>query len=275
MSATKRGKQKQQAEVPEEQDFETFVRESLGQLSKGQKQIIQDISNLKAKVKLNETALDKISSQFKTLNDSFEELKGELHDARCKVDEIESSVQKHAKQIEGMRERLLSLERYSREYNLRFHNVPESTNEDCVQKVRNILSNQLDMEPEFENAHRVGPRNDDKPRVIICKFLYRPQRYKVIQKKRDLEDGIWVTEDLIWEDREAKKKLKEVMKEAFENGRIKLPDIVKLNTCQLIYDHFVDKKPSNFTLVSVSEQHNYDTRSASLQHLNPSSFRIN
>ena len=82
MSATKRGKQKQQAEVTEEEDFETFVRESLGQLSKGQKQIIQDISNLKAKVKLNETALDKISSQFKTLNDSFEELKGELHGAR-------------------------------------------------------------------------------------------------------------------------------------------------------------------------------------------------
>ena len=48
MSATKRGKQKQQAEVSEEEDFETFVRESLGQLSKGQKQIIQDISNLKA-----------------------------------------------------------------------------------------------------------------------------------------------------------------------------------------------------------------------------------
>ena len=57
MSATKRGKQKQQAEVSEEEDFETFVRESLGQLSKGQKQIIQDISNLKAKVKLNETAV--------------------------------------------------------------------------------------------------------------------------------------------------------------------------------------------------------------------------
>ena len=170
MSATKRGKQKQQAEVSEEEDFETFVRESLGQLSKGQKQI----SNLKAKVKQNETALDKISSQFKTLNDSFEELKGELHDARCKVDEIESSVQKHAKQIEGIRERLLSLERYSQEYNLRFRNVPESTDEDCVQKVRNFLSNQLDMEPEIENAHRVGPRNDDKPRVIICKFLYRP-----------------------------------------------------------------------------------------------------
>ena len=174
MSTTKRGKQKQQAEVSEKDAFETFVREALGQLSKEQKQIIQDISNLKAKVKLNETALDKISSQFKTLNDSFGELKGELHDARCKVDEMERFVGKHAKQIEGMLERLLYFERYSRKYSLRFHNVPESTDEDCVQKVRNILSNQLDMELEIENAHRVGRRNDDKPRVIICKFLYRP-----------------------------------------------------------------------------------------------------
>ena len=85
---------------------------------------------------------------------------------RCKVDEMESSVQKHAKQIEGMHERLLSLERYSREYNLRFHNVPKSTDEDCVPKVRNILSTQLDMEPEIENAHRVGSRNDDKSFIV-------------------------------------------------------------------------------------------------------------
>ncbi|CAH3186401.1 unnamed protein product [Porites evermanni] len=88
--------------------------------------------------------------------------------------------------------------------------------------------------------------------------LKRISEYKVIQKKHDLEDDIWVTEDLIWEDREAKKKLKEVMTGEFKNGKkprfargklyidvplrdhitphyanlglIKLPDIVKLNT---------------------------------------------
>lgn len=170
-----RGKQKQEAEVSEE-DFETFVLQSLGQLSKGQKQIIQDISNLKAKVKVNETVLDKISSQSKTLNDTFEELKGKLHDARCKVDEMESSILWKTRSANwGMHERLF-LERYSWEYNLSFHNVSECTDEDCIQKVSNILFNQLDMEPEIENAHCVGPRNDDKLRATICKFLYRPQR---------------------------------------------------------------------------------------------------
>ena len=163
--------------------------------------------------------MDKISSQFTTLNEGLERLKGELHDARCKVDEVESHVQKHAEQIQGMYDRLLSLERYSREYNLRFHNVPESAGEDCGQRIYDIILNQLNLEPVIENAHRVGPRADNKPRAIICKFLYRSERYKVFQKKRDLQDGVWITEDLIWEDREKKKKLKDVMKEAYESGK--------------------------------------------------------
>ena len=58
-------------------------------------------------------------------------------------------------------------------------------------------------------------------------------------------------------------------------GLIKLPDIVKLYTCQLLYDHLTDEKPSNYTVSLVSEQYNYATRSASLQHLNPGFSRIN
>ena len=58
-------------------------------------------------------------------------------------------------------------------------------------------------------------------------------------------------------------------------GLIKLPDIVKLCTCQLLYDHLIDEKPSNYASSLISEQHNYATRSASLQHLNPVFARIN
>ena len=38
-------------------------------------------------------------------------------------------------------------------------------------------------------------------------------------------------------------------------GIIKLPDIIKLSTCQLFYDHIVDKKYSNFAVSFVSEIH--------------------
>ena len=41
---------------------------------------------------------------------------------------------------------------------------------------------------------------------------------------------------------------------------IKLLDIIKLSTCQLFYDHIVDKKSSKFALSFVSEIHDYATR---------------
>ena len=58
-------------------------------------------------------------------------------------------------------------------------------------------------------------------------------------------------------------------------GLIKLPDIIKLSTCQLFCSNFVDKKSSNFALSFVSEIQCYAIRSTSSQHLNPSPFRIN
>ena len=36
------------------------------------------------------------------------------------------------------------------------------------------------------------------------------------------------------------------------NLDLKLPDIVKLYTCQVLYDHLIDEKPSNYTLSLVS-----------------------
>ena len=101
MASTKRGNKKQPSDAFEE-DFEAFVRESLARLCEGQDKIIQDISKLKAKVQLNEGALGKISKQFMSLNQSFEELKGEFHYATCKVDEVEVSVQNHVTQISKM-----------------------------------------------------------------------------------------------------------------------------------------------------------------------------
>ena len=178
-------------------DFEAFVRESLLKLSEGQDRILHDVATLKGKVQLNESSLNDISARLTKINQNYEEVKGELHDANCKIEEIESTMQNQAQQIGAMHERLLSIERYSREYNLRFHYIPESPGEDCRQKIGDILTEQLKTETTIENAHRVGPSITNKPRAIICKFIYRPERFKVLQKKRDLQNIVRITEDLI------------------------------------------------------------------------------
>ena len=172
--SNKRGKQKNYTDTD---DFEAFVRESLVKLSEGQDRILRDVATLKGKVQLNESSLNDISARLTKMNQNYEEVKGELYDANCKIEEIESTMQNQAQQIGAMHERLLSIERYSREYNLRFHKIPKSPGEDCGQKIGDILTEQLKTETTIENAHRVGPSIIDKPRAIICKFIYRPERF--------------------------------------------------------------------------------------------------
>ena len=56
---------------------------------------------------------------------------------------------------------------------------------------------------------------------------------------------------------------------------LKLPDIVKLNTCLLFYDYLNSDKIPSFSLTSCSEQHIYYTRSALSDQLVIEPFRTN
>ena len=216
----KRGKPKETVE----EDFETFVSHQLNSISdnlkemKGtQVQIQRDIESLQSQTKMNESSISKLKE---SLDLKLEVLTGELHETNTRVDRIENDITKYAKEVDDTYERLLSLERYSRDFNLRFYNIPESTGEDCIAKLSDILGNDLQLQPNIENAQRIGPFKDDgTPRPILAKFLYRPERFKVIKKKRELRDGVRVSDDLIWEDRQKKKQLRLVMKDAFEAGK--------------------------------------------------------
>ncbi|CAH3033565.1 unnamed protein product [Pocillopora meandrina] len=65
---------------------------------------------------------------------------------------------------------------------------------------------------------------DRRQRAKDHKSIYRPERFKVLQKKCDLPKNVWITEDLIWENRELKKKPRDVVKEAFESESRVLDD---------------------------------------------------
>ena len=81
---------------------------------------------------------------------------------------------------------------------MRFYNIPESTSKDFIAKLRVILENELQFHPNIENAHRIGSFKDDgTPRPTLAKFLYRPERFRVIKKKRKLRNGVRASDDLI------------------------------------------------------------------------------
>ena len=151
--SSKRGKQKETVE----EDFEAFVRHQLSSISddlkemKGtQVKIQRDIESLQSQTKKNESSISKLKESLDT---KLEVLTGQLHEANTRIDQIENDITKYAKEIDDTYERLLSLERYSRDYNLRFYNIPESTGEDWIAKLRDIIENDLQLQTNIENAH--------------------------------------------------------------------------------------------------------------------------
>ena len=179
-----------------EEDFEAFVRESLGNISvnieeirKTQANLVSEVTELKTKVTRNNESLGLPS----TNKDSIEELQIKLNEYK---------------------ERCLHLERYSRDFNLRFLNIPEEQEEDCVEKLQNILYDTLGYQANIENAHRTGRRRSGKPRHIIAKFLYRPERRKVFTKRKILGENVWIIEDMIKEDVDKKKLYQDLIKKA-------------------------------------------------------------
>ena len=202
-----------------DESFETYVRDCLEAI----RQDVETIKNNQAKFKEDlEAVKQKLDSTTESLTLKFDTLNGELHEAMTRVEKLEGEVNKHATNINQAYERLQALERYSRDFNLRFYNIPENPGENCVEKLQTMLSDDLGIKPMIENAHRIGrPRTGaaSDPRPVIAKFLYRPERFRVIQNKRSLKNGVRVSDDLIWEDRQQKKKLKEVMKLAYEEGK--------------------------------------------------------
>ena len=104
------------------------------------------------------------------------------------------------------REKIIALENYSRRENLRFMNIPERRDENCVDVVYDIIENELNIDPEniqFHAVHRIGkPREatDANPRPIIARFLCREDRdniYRVknrLKKSRKFENA-YITQD--------------------------------------------------------------------------------
>ena len=77
----------------EEQDFETFVRETLGSLQESvyaiknaQDQLVSELNSLKDRVSSNGAMLLGISKKQDSFTEKFVKVDGEIHDINCKID---------------------------------------------------------------------------------------------------------------------------------------------------------------------------------------------
>ncbi|KAJ8019400.1 hypothetical protein HOLleu_42041 [Holothuria leucospilota] len=139
------------------------------------------------------------------------------------LDKLHGHLKKYChEKFRSVSEAQLKAERYSRSYNLRFRGIAEKQDENPIAEVQNILRNHLKLDNTIiENAHRVGQRRPNKPRHIIAKLLYRPQRQEVLTSaRRSLANtAFFITEDLTQEDFKTKARLRPLMDKAFKEGK--------------------------------------------------------
>ena len=131
---------------------------------------------------------------------------------------------------------MVKQEDYSRRENLRFYNIPESaqeTNEDCIQKVKQVLSD-LGAPPDikFHAIHRTGKPNtnvgasstsegEPRPRPILARFVSRMDSESVWFKRKELRKSsrfstVSIDKDLSPESARERARLRSAYKKAKE-----------------------------------------------------------
>ena len=155
----------------------------------------------------------------------------------CNLEKMYQDQSKIVKDMEKiLSAKILNLERYSREFNLRFGGVQETDQEDCRELIaEHIVKNKLfpgnkaEILSCIENAHRTGsqPKNsarEAKQRQIIAKFYSRPTRNSIVRAARksvnkDRTVSFSVYEDLPQEDYLLKRNAQKQMNQAFSEGK--------------------------------------------------------
>ena len=178
----------------------------------------KSLRNVEKSIEAAWDSINDIQEETKTHNDYKKTCQQTLDSHRQELDLLKVNLKKVDSQqaeIENLKTRLLEeqekiipLENYSRRENLRFMNVPERKDENCMDVVYDVIDNDMNINVEdihFHTVHRVGkPRLEDAskstPRPIIARFLSRENREAVFRARNRLKDSsrtkdVYMTQD--------------------------------------------------------------------------------
>ena len=169
----------------------------------------------------------------------------EIADVKDASKSLESNTTVLMEKSQLIQDDMKKLERYSRKFNLRFIGVQvqqrDAGQEDCVMIIGDLIKDLLGFNADIENAHRTGKQVEGKPRHIIAKFIRRPDRFKVLKLKHLFKDkNITVSEDLVFEDLQMRRKLIPFATEAYTQGK----KVRFVNGCDLFIDGKLFKLPT-------------------------------
>ncbi|KAG1930526.1 hypothetical protein F2P79_022284 [Pimephales promelas] len=168
------------------------------------------------------------TKQITSVKEAIEFMSEEVNSLKLKYGVVEAKVGKVDQATNEQERRLAHLESYSRRWNLRFHGVPEKEREDVRQRIiqlcQQLLPEDKDKLPNaIDTVHRLGRKEPNKSRGIICQFASRFFRDAVWRAAKESaflrENGLKISEDLSPADKERRNKLWPVVEKARQNNK--------------------------------------------------------
>ena len=211
----------------------------LNELNSKMDQVIQSNDALVKRVQKFEENLETLKNDMTTAleykDGEIADLTASLEAGKLRMDKLEETitnlVKKQQSDVTDVNKRCtkldkdtLTLERYTRSYNIRLFKVLESEGEktkDVIEKVNTLISQVTGSDIKVEYGHRTGPRREDgRPRAIICRIASRLDRAAVMAKRGEFfKKGFPIYDDLPASDLAEKKKYADIMKTKFEAGQ--------------------------------------------------------
>ncbi len=200
-----------------------------------QKGLSEKIGGITSQLTDIETSLEFAHKEISDLKQVTDKAGEEAKKLQVEVDNTQKETKGVVKEVECVKdvvfEKLNDLERYTRNYSIRVHNVPnlpkQASPEVYVNIVAQILvDNELvdaayahDVEPELETAHPVGRGGNQ----LIAKFYSRPFRNRVLREAKQTlprgKDVIRINEDMTKYDYMRRKKALPLMQKLYDEGK--------------------------------------------------------
>ena len=185
---------------------------------------------MKAVADLSEQ-MNKVLERVETMEEKIERVDERLKLQQNEVIEVKEDVKAvreevcvWKKRVELLEGKLIDQEARGRRNNLVFHGVPEKGEaEDCMKMVKELVEGRCGVKGiSIERAHRIptGRRPPGgKPRPLICKVLDFQNKQRVMKERKRLPQGVYVSDDLPREVRDARQRLKLDLETAKRSGK--------------------------------------------------------
>ena len=207
--------------------------------------ILRELGALTTKIDKLETKIDNFEHRVERLQNNVIQIEKSVEfsneqssEALSRVQLLEKTVKEQHDEIELFKKRLsqtdskllklheknLEMDTYNRKVNLLFHGLPQEDNENCTEKVKKFMTEQLAMSPEdvqninIQKCHRLPGKA--KPNAVICRFANMPDRELVFSQKTKLYGtGLRISENFPEEISRRRRTLFPIMSSAMKMGK--------------------------------------------------------